>query len=351
MAALEHVRRVRACGPAPVAVSAVKIFDTRWKGRHGIGRFATEVHARLSGFTPIAIGGRPSSPLDPLVCSRYLRSVAPELYFSPGYSPPLDSPCPFVFCIHDLIHLHVPDSSSPFKRAWYRCIVRPAVHRAAAVLTVSEFSHARICEWARVPDDKVINVGNGISSAFTPSGPAHGCHERPYFLHVGAHRSHKNLPRTLRAFAESHLAGPYRLICTGTPSAEVLETIDRHRLAAHICFLPAPDDETLAALYRGAVALVFPSLYEGFGLPVVEAMACGTPVIASAVASIPEIAGDAALLVDPHEVAEIADAFRRLAGSESLREALRRRGLERATRYSWDDTAARINAVLACASH
>ncbi len=330
----------------------MKIFDTRWVGAHGIGRFAAEVYQRLDGFADIGITGRPASPFDPLALTRYLRSSAPALFFSPGYNAPLGKPCPFVFCVHDLNHLHVRENSSALKRAYYRCVMRPAIHRSIATLTVSEYSRHAICEWAGIDESRVVNVGNGVSAVFRPEGPVAPAQERPYFLYVGSHRKHKNFERILQAFAASGLWREFRLLGTLAPTQDLQRTIDRLHLARHVSFVGTQSEDALAALYRGAVALVFVSLYEGFGLPIVEAMACGTPVITSSVTSMPEVAGQAALLVDPYDVGAIASAMRKLAEDRSFRESLRARGIERAKLYSWDATAGKIKATLTlCASH
>lgn len=322
------------------------IFDTRWRGAHGIGRFASELFQRLDRFASIAIGGRPSSPLDPWMLARYLRSAGPSLFFSPGYNAPFGSPCPFVFCIHDLNHLFVEQNSNALKRAYYTYVMRPAIHRACVVLTVSEFSRHAICEWARVDESRVINVSNGVSAAFKPrSTPERGSAD-PYFLHVGGHKPHKNLDRILHAFAISMLWREMALVCTGNPTPQLVELIARLGLTDRVRFAGPQSEEELAALYQGALALVFPSLYEGFGLPIVEAMACGTPVLTSTITAMPEVAGDAAVYVDAYQVESIADGLKKLAADPDLRNELRERGIIRAELYSWDATARKTKAAL-----
>jgi glycosyltransferase involved in cell wall biosynthesis len=325
----------------------MNIFDTRWKGPHGIGRFATEVHQRLEGFASIGIHGRPSRPWDSLLLTQYLRSAAPRLFFSPGYNVPLGNPCPFVFCIHDLNHLFFRESSNVLKRAYYATVIRPAVARAELIFTVSEFSRRAICEWADVKEDKVIDVGNGVSEVFKPQGPCFGGADRPYFLLVGSHRPHKNFERVLRAFAASGLARDCMLVSTGEPTPQLGQLIGKLQLTGCVLFVGAVPEEDLAGLYRGALALIFASLYEGFGLPIVEAMACGTPVLTASVTSMPEVAGDAAILVDPYDVEAIRAALMSLTHDTRLRESLHFRGLQRARLYSWDSTARKVSDALA----
>lgn len=325
----------------------MKVIDSRWEGQHGIGRFATEVRRRLPSFKCIELRGQPSAAIDPLRLSRHLRLLAPQLYFSPGYNAPIGAPCPFVFCLHDLNHLFVPENSSALKLAYYRYVIRPAVHRSELVLTVSEFSRNAICSWAEVDGSRVINVGNGVSDAFRPEGRAYRAFDRPYILYVGNHKPHKNLPRLLAAFATCGIPREFLFVGTGLPGAELRRVISQLRLQDRVCFIARPPEQVLAELYRGATSLVLVSTYEGFGLPIIEAMACGTPVVASSIASMPEVAGDAALLVDPGDIEAIGVALKRIIESESLRLQLRDRGLARARQYSWENTVRKISAALA----
>ncbi len=322
------------------------LFDSRWEGPHGIGRFAKEVGRRLPHFERMSLSGVPSSPLDPFRLTRYLRSVRPALFVSPGYNAPLGTPCPFVFCVHDLNHLFMRQNSSALKRAYYRYVMKPALHRADVVLTVSEFTRRSICGWADLPESKVHNVGNGISGAFVPAGPTAWESQTQYFLYVGNHKSHKNFDRLLQAFALSGISGDYCLVSTGTPTAALSLRVDQLKLRDRVKFVGEVSDEKLASLYRGATALVLVSLYEGFGLPLVEAMACGTPVLTSNVASMPEVVGEAGILVDPSDIGAIAAALARLASDFDLRQLLAARGIARARSYSWDSTAGLVNQAI-----
>jgi glycosyltransferase involved in cell wall biosynthesis len=323
----------------------MRVFDTRWIGSHGIGRFALELRNRLAGFSPVGIPGKPSDPLDPLKLRKHLMQLRPELYFSPGYNVPLGNPCPFAFCIHDLNHMYVKANSSLMKRSYYRILVQPAIRRAVAVLTVSEFSRQIICEWADVDPESVVNVGNGVSEVFRPEGSRFHL-EQPYLLHVGNYRPHKNFERTLEAFAASGLASEIVLLCTGAPAAQLCGLIGQLGLAERVHFAGKVTDDELAALYRGALGLVFASCYEGFGLPIVEAMACGTPVLTSSTTAMPEVAGDSAILVDPFDVGAIRDGMKRLVSDTTLRQQLRHGGLLRAKDFSSDATGTKVRNAL-----
>jgi len=294
-------------------------YDPRWSGPHGIGRFSDEVIARLPDAQPLRAGVRKLSLLDPLATTLAVMGLRAGVYFTPGFNPPLRCPVPFVFCMHDLIHLRFAGESSALRRAYYGLVVGPAAQRAARVLTVSEYSRREILEWTGLNSERVVVVGNGVSDVFRPEGPRHEP-GYPYFLHVGRRGSHKNVDRLVAAHAASRCGRDVRLLFT--------EDLDDAQLAAH---------------YRGAVALVFPSLYEGFGIPVVEAMACGTPVLTSNVTALPETVGEGnALIVDPLSVDAIAAGLERLAEDAALRAQLRERGLLRAAAFSWSRVAEKV---------
>lgn len=316
------------------------LVDIRSIGYHGIGRFAKEVCLRLPDSNVYFLKGplQRLSPLDPLWLSFVLSKKRPSVFFSPDFSPPLWSPVPFVFTIHDLIHVKFPEETSISKKLYYNAIVKPAIHKAYYVLTVSSFSKNEIIDWSNVPETKVIVVGNGVGSEFTPRGE-HYQPGFPYILYVGNLKPHKNFKKLLMAFAISNLFHDVKLVATGYPDKNTISLIKKLNINNSVYFAGVISDEMLSSYYRGAVALAFPSLYEGFGLPALEAMACGTPVVTSNVTALPEVVGDAAVLVDPYDVDSIAEGIRRVVEDSALRETLRRKGLERARQFSWDRTA------------
>lgn len=321
------------------------LVDGRWRGLHGIGRFAQEVVSRFPS-SHAELGGLPLlHPLEPAWLSVALAKRRPDVYFTPGFNPPLRSPVPVVFTIHDLIHLRVPGEIRAATVAYYRFVVRPAARRAYRVLTVSQFCKEEIVEWAGLPSDRVTVVRNGVGRQFGVEGPHHEA-GYPYVLYVGNQKPHKNLERLLVAFARSTLPGDVRLLLSGAPGPRILERVTRLGLEKHVVFAGTIPDDRLAALYRAALAVVLPSVYEGFGLPALEAMACGTPVVASRVTAIPEVVGEAAVLVDPYDVDSIAWGLRRAVQDEELRRCLRRKGVERAKAFDWNDTSAQVWHVL-----
>lgn len=316
-------------------------FDVRWGGDHGIGRFARELQARLPDVHPLSIIGPKLSPFDPLASSFAIANKNDGCYFSPGFNPPLYSPIPVVFTIHDLIHLKIPAESTALRRLYYATVVRPAARRAWRVLTVSEHSKRDIVEWADISEDTVHVVGNGVSSAFIPAQVAEPQH--PYLLHVGRRAKHKNIIGLLSAFAACHARHTVRLVFTGDADLSTVACATTLGIADRIDFSGPTSDKALAELYRGATAMVFPSCYEGFGLPIIEAMACGTPVVTSNATSTAEVAGvDNALLVAPEDFTSLAAAIDRLVDNPMLRLHLSRRGLERAKVFNWDNVIHRV---------
>ena len=322
------------------------LYDARWIGNHGIGRFADELQRRLLGLSYFRAERRPWHPLDPLLLGGFLWSRTTDVFFSPGYNSPVGWPGPFIFTLHDLHHLCVPEDSSVLKRAYYRHVIKPACHRAAFVLTVSEYSRREIARWSGVEDDNIINVGNGVAEPFSPRGPQYEP-GFPYLLYVGSRKPHKNLSRLLQAYSVSGMRDEVRLILSGPSDPQIAKHVDHLGLNKSVMFLEMNSNEALATVYRGATGFLFPSLYEGFGLPPLEAMACGIPVMTSIVCSLPEVVGDAALLVNPLDVEEIANGIVRIVADSSLRNKLREAGLRRAKAFSWEETARRTADTLA----
>jgi glycosyltransferase involved in cell wall biosynthesis len=321
------------------------LYDARWIGKHGIGRFAGELQKRLSNLVAFQAQKPPWHPLDPFLLGRALKTANPMLFFSPGYNSPIAWPGCFIFTLHDLNHLYVRDNSNVLKRAYYQYVIKPACHTAACVLTVSEYSRREISAWAKVREERIINVGNGVGLPFTPAGNKYNP-GYAYLLYAGSRKPHKNLPRLLQAYAISGVRSDVRLLLSGHPEKNILTEIDRLGIRSDVAFADLSSDIALSEAYRGAAGFLFPSLYEGFGLPPIEAMACGVPVLASNVCSLPEVVGDAALLVNPRDVEEIAEGIHRLVRDTHLRLRLGNQGLRRAAHFSWEKTATLTSQVL-----
>lgn len=327
------------------------VIETRWSGAHGIGRFSREILGRMPAVphTVLPARGRPSHPLDILQVECLLRSLRLRggLFFSPGYAAPATRYCRALLTIHDLMAIQVGEESSIPKSIYFRQFVRPALRDAGRFLTVSRYSASQICEWAGLPEQAAIVVGNGVSSAFDPAGDRLQL-ERPYFLYVGNFKPHKNVPTLLNAFAQFVRRNEaLDLVIARAPDTPTLSLCERLRIRDRIKFLPGLTDESLACAYRGAVATLIPSIDEGFGLPAIEAMACGTPVIASTGGALPEVCSDAALCIDPLSCEAIVGAMEKLSSDTQLRTQLAGRGISNASRYRWDAVAQRTwDAVL-----
>ncbi|HSW69026.1 MAG TPA: glycosyltransferase family 1 protein [Gammaproteobacteria bacterium] len=322
--------------------------DGRWTGPHGIGRFSREILSRLQYTDILTEGPKPLSIKNLFWQSqqlyRYRKNY--KIFFSPGFNPVIYSPIPFVFTIHDLIHLFAPGNISFPKKIYYQFLIKPAITRAYKILTISDYSKKTILEWANVPEDKIINVSCGINECFTREGLKH-TPGYPYLLHVGnTQKPHKNISRLLQAFSSARINENMRLIFTGEFSETLFHLLHKLRLENKIIIQKNLSEPALAEYYRGAEAVVFPSLYEGFGLPVAEGMASGVPVLTSNVTSMPEVAGDAALLVDPFDVGSISAGIEKIVNDAPLRKQLVERGLERAKLFSWDKTAEMTQRIL-----
>lgn len=321
--------------------------DGRWSGDHGIGRFSTELLKRLQSTDIFTDGPSPLS-IQNLLWQPYKLFKLKDQYeicFSPGFNPIIFSSIKYVFAIHDLIHLHVANKNDVIKKMFYQSFIKPSIHRAFKIITVSEFSKKTIIAWSKVSEDKVTVIPNGVSHNFSMDGEAHQP-GYPYLLYVGNHKPHKNLPRLLEAFANSKIDSSIKLLLTGSPNHELAQIMHQFQLEKRIIFCTNLTETQLANHYRGALATIIPSLYEGFGLPIIESMACGTPVLTSNVTAIPEVAGDAALLVNPLDTREIAQGIEIIVKDSALRNEYFLKGIQRAKLFSWDDAAIKLQTVL-----
>jgi glycosyltransferase involved in cell wall biosynthesis len=234
-----------------------------------------------------------------------------------------------------------------------------AARKANRILTVSEASKRDILRFFDVPSDKVVVVYNAIDERFlAPPAPdrmdlvkQRYQLDHPFVLYVGNIKPHKNIERLIGAFGRARQRGcedDLKLVIIGDEISKypaLRHTVHQHKLDKHVRFLGFQPMETLAAFYRLARAFVFPSLYEGFGLPPLEAMACGAPVVTSNVSSLPEVAGGAALLVDPYDVEAIAHGICQAVTDQTLRTDLIRRGHERARSFSWAQSVKKIHEI------
>lgn len=266
------------------------------------------------------------------------------------YTAPPFCPAPVIATIHDLAFEHLPETFTRRGQMQLRLTVRRTARRAARIITVSEFSRQDIIRTYRLPPEKIAVTHNGIEACFTPD-PASSSEaadtrrrfgiERDYVLAVGSLQPRKNLARLVRAYAKLRAEQAdfnHQLVIAGRKlwlSGEIFAEIERQKCARDVIITDYVAAEELPALYRGAAAFVYPSLFEGFGLPPLEAMACGTPVVTSNTSSLPEIVGDAAVLIDPYNETAIAQAMLEVVSNQQLRRRLREAGGERARGFTW----------------
>jgi len=284
-----------------------------------------------------------------------------DLFHAPHYVVSPLTMCPFVVTIHDCIHLRFPQYlPNRAAYAYARTVMTSAARRARKVLTVSKASKDDILHFLKIPAEKVEVIYNGLDERLAQAPTDEEVARvrqrfqltAPYVLYAGNIKPHKNVDRLIEAFSILRRRGmsEVRLLIIGDEISKypnLRRLVHRHQLHQYVRFLGFVADATLAVLYRLASVFVFPSLYEGFGLPPLEAMAAGAPVITSNVSSLPEVVGDAALLIDPMDPQAIADAMARVLGDPALRAELVRRGRERVKAFSWDRSAARTYEVYA----
>src|ERR1700733_7079276 len=278
--------------------------DLRWPDKTGIGVVKQEVMRRAPKSVEIIdlkVKGSIGSPYSPIAISKALsgRHAAHGVFWSPGFVPPAYSRIPSIVTVHDLTHLHF---YSRFHTAYYNWIFRRLYRKCANVVCVSEYTSQEFAEWSGIPRNKVATIHNGVSDAFrdAKSIPHFSF---PYVLYPGNHRSYKNTDRLLLAYSKSALPrNGIHLVFTGAPQFKLQSAAAKLGVSDLVHFVGEVTDAVIINLYKGALFVAFVSLYEGFGLPIVEAMMAGVPVLTSNAAAMPEVAGNAALLVDPHSV-------------------------------------------------
>lgn len=269
------------------------------------------------------------------------------------YTAPPFCRVPVVATIHDLAFEHMPETFTRRGSFQLKLTVRRTAQRAARIATVSEYSRQDLLRTYKLPPEKIAVTYNGVEPQFTAQAwpnEAADIHnrfgiKRDYLLAVGSLQPRKNLVRLIRAYAKlrsEHKAFTPQLVIVGRKlwlADEIFAEVHRQDWAEDVILTGYVNDEDLPKLYRQATAFVYPSLFEGFGLPPVEAMACGTPVVTSNVSSLPEVTGDAALLIDPLDQASLESALLQITGDEALRARLKEQGIEQATRFTWREAA------------
>lgn len=274
-----------------------------------------------------------------------------DLFWSPHYNIPILYQGRLLVTIHDVLHLAMPElfpgwHKQLYAKGMFQCVA----HKADTILVVSAFTQHELLRFISYDIGKMQVIPNGIDPTWLALKGGNPVHSRPYFLYVGNVKPHKNIGSLLRAFDLLKNEIPHDIVIVGrkegfiTGDTDVINEADK--IGERIIFTGMIDDGLLQQYFLGAEALIFPSLYEGFGLPPLEAMACGCPVIVSRAASMPEVCGDAALYCDPRQPEDIAKQMCMLLQEQGLRERLRIKGFEQARLFSWEKCGKSVAAVM-----
>ncbi len=328
--------------------------NARYRHRRitGVERYAHEITKRLGSPKRFL---QPNRPLGQITGHMWEQFLLPnlisknELLWSPANAGPW-SVSDQVITIHDASVFDHPEWFRPTFAAWTRLSWKILAKRAKTIITVSEFSKQRLKHHLGLPDEKIHVVYNGVGKPFEPQSAK--CVEdvkdkygikKPYFLFVGTLEPRKNLKTLLKAWSMAGLDA-HELFISGEDGKVFANYVGHASSASYV------SDNDLPALYSGASAFVFPSFYEGFGLPALEAMACGTPVITSSTTALAEVFGDAALLVSPGKTEDIACAMQTIVEDKSFAMKLREKGLMKASEFTWEKSARETEVILRKAS-
>ncbi len=362
-----------------IAVNARFLLKDRLEG---LGRFSHEVLKRMvlahpeheflfffdrpyapefvyaENVTPIVVNPPARHPYLYVIWFEYrlpalFRKYGAEVFFSPDGFLSLRSSIPQVPVIHDLAFEHYPQYVSKAGARYYRKYFPRFVHKAARIATVSEYSKQDIVRTYGADPEHIEVVYNGVSSSFGSMEEAaldrfrqDEMEGKPWFVYLGSMHPRKNISRLLRAFDhfKKNDDRGYRLVLVGRKAWQVKgmeEVYESMEYRESVIFTGRIPDEKVQPYLAGARALVYVPLFEGFGLPLIEAFQCGVPALTSSVSSLPEVAGDAALCVNPLSEEEMAKGMHTLADNEEIHARLKSRTKERASAFSWDDTAGR----------
>jgi glycosyltransferase involved in cell wall biosynthesis len=284
-----------------------------------------------------------------------------DVLYSPDFLLPPTRARRKIVTVHDLSYVRVPECFPAPLLNYLNRAVPPSVARADLILADAASTQRDLIDVYRVPREKIEVLYSGVDANFCPNVPNDAkervraiTNGKPYLLAIGTLQPRKNYVRLIEAFAKivnSQLSiANLQLVIAGGRGwmyDDVFAAVERFNVRDRVLFPSFVPDEDLPALYALASLLVFPSLYEGFGLPIAEAMACGTPVVTSNASSLPEVAGDAALYFDPRDTDAMADALRRALTDDALRVELRAKGFAQAKKFSWEKAAGELRQTLA----
>ncbi|NJO04552.1 MAG: glycosyltransferase family 4 protein [Chloroflexaceae bacterium] len=301
------------------------------------------------------INPRVRIPWEQALAPLLLRRIGADLFHGTLNVVPFACPVPSVVTIHDLAFIRFPQTFRSYNRTYLDFATRLSARRATRILVVSEHTKHEVIGILGVPAERVVVTPNAARAHFQPPDPQVLARFRQqkglpdqFVLYVGTLEPRKNLPTLIEAYQQvaRHSSAP--LIIGGGKGwlyQSIFERIDALNLRDRVQFVGYLPEEELPLWYAAATVFVFPSLYEGFGMPPLEAMACGTPVVTSNTTSLPEVVGDAGLMIDPHNADALAAAIRRVLDDTDLHANMRQRGLHQAACFTWSATAAATRAV------
>jgi glycosyltransferase involved in cell wall biosynthesis len=282
-----------------------------------------------------------------------------DLYHATDFVlPPVGKSVKTILTVHDLSFVRVPETAAPNLRAYLNVVVPRSVQAADHIIADSQATRDDLCALYGTSPDKITVLLSGVDPRFdrvtdeavlTAVRPRYGIGTQPYIFCIGTVQPRKNYSRVIQALAQLRTEGiDLQLVIAGGKGwleDEMYHTLQATHMQEHVHLIGFARDEDLPALYSGAALTAFPSLYEGFGLPILESMACGTPVVTANVSSLPEVAGDAALLINPYDVQALTDSIRRLITDETLRSTLTQRGYEQVKQFTWAKAARQLRAI------
>jgi glycosyltransferase involved in cell wall biosynthesis len=273
-----------------------------------------------------------------------------KLLFSPVPEAPLLSKCRSIIMVHDLIPIRFPKPKSPLN-PYFRYYIPQVCQQAQHIICNSQATASDLIDYFKIPASKITPIHLAVdNSQFKVINSAKQLNKLPYFLYIGRHDPHKNVPKIIDAFAQLPNNKDYELWLVGPPDDRYTPYLEQQakelKIHSQVKFLNYVSSQELPIIINQAISLVFPTLWEGFGFPILEAMACGTPVITSNISSLPEVAGDAAILVNPHRSQEISNAMYNIATDEKMRQQLRDLGLKRAKKFSWKNTGIQTKEII-----
>lgn len=306
--------------------------------------------------TPLVIGPQARHPFLYYLWFNYsvknvLDKLKPDLFLSPDGFLSLGAGCKQLPVIHDINFLHNPKDLKPLTSKYYNHYFPKFAKLGSRIATVSEYSKTDICKNYQIDETKVDVVYNGINEGFKPISESEKqivrnqfTNGKPYFLFVGSQSPRKNLNRLIAAFDEfkNQTQSDFKLLLVGavyTSEGDVIKTIEKSEYKTDIIFAGRQSQENLENIMASAFALTFVPYFEGFGIPLIEAMQCSIPIICSNTTSMPEIVGDAALLINPFETSDISKAMIQLYKNPLLQKQLIEKGMQRKTHFSWDKSA------------